>query len=230
MAFGLGNILGVVSGISSLLGGNKAQSKANKMAAGQLTIQRDLYKLIKEMGPYFQGLMPDLAGDAEDAAKYARSYDPGKDTEDALRSYDVGARESVNRDLASTTVPLALRGFNAGTGDSDRAAKTSDVLARRATHRADYASHLKQNEPLRKMQIGGMASDRVARAFQLFDPTNRAQGVSQGLAQLGGQYQQQAASYDPMGSIMSIAGGIKGFMPAGKKMPWQYYNGGEAAS
>lgn len=236
---GVGQVLGgiqAISGIAGLLGGSKgasaAAAQARKLTKAQRQILEEALKQLRANNPMLDqlrtsagGLVNPITQDAQAAYQSAQEYDPATEDSALMRSYDIGARDSLNKDLSSATLPASLRGFTSGTGDSDRAGLIKDVLSRRSSMRGQYASSLAGTRRERKDAVTGRASDRLARGFSLLDPTGRTisqagalQGPASGFGNLAQGYQAKADAFDPSPYISQISSGVNAFM---KKKPWQ---------
>lgn len=212
--------VGPALGVAQFLTGLNAQKKQEKMANEQLKLQKGGAADQKEMFqkfilpalgailPGFQALAPQMAGIGGDAATLARGIDPSKETADATRAYDVGARESLSRDLNQARLPLSMRGLK---GSSEDSTFTGNVLARRAGDRANFVSGLRLGEPGRKLGYLGQAGGIGLPIMQSMNPSALAQGgigAIQGANQTAGNMAQfhygQAGQINPMAGLQGI--------------------------
>lgn len=190
---------GVTAGASllSALSGIGAQKKAANAAASQAASAglsaKELRLLAKQLGPIltqqiglYSGLTPGFAGLGEDAIRRAREYDPGKETEDATRAFDVAANESFKREMSDVRLPLNLRGLR---GSSEDATQTTGLGARRAFARAKYVADLRAGESGRKMAMLGQGTGIAGPVINSLNPIQTAQGMA-GI--LGGSAQTNA--------------------------------------
>lgn len=223
----MGNVVsGAVEGVTGK-GAAEEAKKSGRAARDLSRTQADLLKMaipyLQQMGPLFSGLMGNVNQDATQAYQRAQQFDPAQETARAMDAYDSAARESLDREVGQANTPFSMRGFTQGNSSSDQSGANADLYSRRAHERGQFKAGLQLRETDRRDEVTGRASDRLARGFQLLDPTGRSTSVAGGLQgpantnmQMSQMYGQQAARANPGALIPIVGDALKGI-----KFPWQ---------
>ncbi len=187
----------------------RAGRQSEALTAEQLGILREnIRPFLSAISPEAIGLVGPIGEDARESMRRARLYDPARETEEATRGYDVASRESLTRDLSGARSGALTRGLK---GSSEEGMAVRNVLGRRASDRAAFVTGLRLSEQERRDAVTGRASDRGARAFQLFNPTGPGQaaisglqGPAQSAAERSAFHYGLASQWDPSGYIDTI--------------------------
>lgn len=208
-----------VLGIIQTLQGIGAQRGANQAGNGNMAGANSSMAQIQALMPFLNDLISQqsgnykqLAGGVRDlglkAINAGREYDPAADTAASMRSFDIGARESLNSDLANTRLPMQLRGL---TGSSEDATQTTGLLSRRANARGKYNADLVAGEKGKSMAMTSAAAGVGSPILQQFNPQSAIQGAAGilgGSAQMQSNMAQQnfanAGSINPFGALQGL--------------------------